>query len=138
MPRNSAGDHELPESEIFEIQFIEHPFFDKAGTHVNEVIHPIGLVLLKVVGKHRLGFNLFPVQIKRDAFIEKRHTLLEFPAPAIDGSESDIESGLIPFNGLADWGAEILKRDKEGFHICLKHFDDRGFISRAQAYMYSF
>lgn len=108
---------------------IEHPLFAEAGTYVDEIVQPIGLMLLKVLGKNGLGFNLFPVQVYRDTLVEKRHALLEFLALAIDGSQPSVESALIAFNSLTNLEAEILQGDKKRFHIGLEHFDDRSFIS---------
>jgi hypothetical protein len=103
--------------------------FAEAGPDVDEVIHAIGLVFLKVVGKHRLGFHLFTVQVKGDTFVEKRHALFEFLAFAVDRSQPGVETRLIAFNRLTDLRAEVLNGCKKGFHIRLKGFDDRGFIA---------
>jgi hypothetical protein len=54
-PGNTACHHQLPEREILNVKLTETPILDDAGDHVNQVVHPVVEMFLKIVRIKNLG-----------------------------------------------------------------------------------
>jgi len=53
-PGRAAGDHELPDAEVLEIDRVPGAVFLEGGADVDLVVDPVGLLLLEVVRVHLL------------------------------------------------------------------------------------
>ena len=133
--RDAAGDHELPEPQVLEIQRIEGAVLEQRAAGIDAVIHAVGLLLLEVVGAHGLGGLILEVDVPGDGLRDERHALVELPTLGVDGADPGIDGAPVRLDALADGGAEGLEMIEEGLDVGPEEADDRHLVARAEAHL---
>src|SRR4030095_15313535 len=107
--RDAAGDHELPQPEILQVQRVEAAFLQPRPADVDAVVYPVRLLLLEVVRIHRLRGLFLEIDVRGDSLGDPGHALVEVPALGVDSAHAWIDGASIRLDALADAGAEALK-----------------------------
>ena len=131
--RDPAGDHELPESEIPEVQRVEAAVLEERGAGVDLVVHAVGLLLLEIVRAHGLRRLLLEVEVGGDGVGHARHALLEQPPPIVDGGAPRVERGPVRVHARANGRPELLEVVEQALDVAAQERDHADLVARAQA-----
>ena len=129
LPGDTAGDQELPEPEVAEVQLVVGLTVDQGGAHVDAVVHAVGALLLEVVREHGLGHLLLGIEVGGDRLVDGRHALLVVLALPVDRAHLRIQGGPVRLHALAHGGAEVRDVLEERLHVLAEEGEDAHLVA---------